>query len=66
MSPSLVSLEIHREVLGRGGQSDALPHTAKKNRQPIKRAAEEAAVADGYVPLVKHLDGGDAAGSLVL
>ncbi|XP_053193541.1 kinetochore-associated protein NSL1 homolog [Scomber japonicus] len=53
MKPSPASLEIHREVFG---QSDApLPPAtgAHVDRQPIKRAVEEAAARDGYVPLVK-------------
>uniref|UniRef100_A0A3Q4H5G0 NSL1 component of MIS12 kinetochore complex n=1 Tax=Neolamprologus brichardi TaxID=32507 RepID=A0A3Q4H5G0_NEOBR len=41
MKPSQASLEIHREVFAMG------------NKQPIKRAVEEAAAAEGYVPQAK-------------
>ncbi|KAM9840313.1 kinetochore-associated protein NSL1 homolog [Aulostomus maculatus] len=54
MTPSSASLEIHREVLG-SNPSDA-PPTMRRNRQPIKRAVEEVAAADGYVPLAKKPD----------
>ncbi|KAM4521431.1 kinetochore-associated protein NSL1 homolog [Odontesthes bonariensis] len=56
MKPSHTSLEIHREVFGCNGQSDApLPpaNGATRSRRPIKRAAEEAAAAEGYVPRAK-------------
>ncbi|XP_067428441.1 kinetochore-associated protein NSL1 homolog isoform X1 [Thunnus thynnus] len=56
MKPSHASLEIHREVFGCSNQSDAPLPPAKEamwNRQPIKRAVEEAAATDGYVPLAK-------------
>ncbi|XP_070705868.1 kinetochore-associated protein NSL1 homolog [Pempheris klunzingeri] len=56
MKPSHTTLEIHREVFGFSDQSDApLPpaNGATRNGQPIKRAVEEAAAADGYVPLSK-------------
>ncbi|KAM8831505.1 kinetochore-associated protein NSL1 homolog [Spinachia spinachia] len=49
MKPSHGTLEIHREVFGCGGQSDA----AAQSGRPTKRAAEEAAAAEGYVPLRK-------------
>lgn len=56
MKPSHATAEIHREVFGLSGQSDApLPpaNDATGNRQPIKRAVEEAAATDCYVPLSK-------------
>uniref|UniRef100_UPI0037E87BD6 kinetochore-associated protein NSL1 homolog n=1 Tax=Semicossyphus pulcher TaxID=241346 RepID=UPI0037E87BD6 len=56
MKPSHSTLEIHREVFGSNGQSGApLPPAkgATRNRQPIKRAVEEAAAANFYVPLSK-------------
>ncbi|XP_070843810.1 kinetochore-associated protein NSL1 homolog isoform X1 [Chaetodon trifascialis] len=56
MKAGRTTLEIHREVFGSHGQSDApLPPVtgAPTNRQPIKRAAEEAAARDCYVPLRK-------------
>ncbi len=56
MKPSLATLQIHREVFGFNGQSDApFPpvNGATGNRQPIKRAVEEAAATDCYVPLSK-------------
>ncbi|XP_024864157.1 kinetochore-associated protein NSL1 homolog isoform X2 [Kryptolebias marmoratus] len=51
--PSLASLEIHREVLGFSSQSHALPPASARIRQPIKRAVEETATAEGYVPRAK-------------
>ncbi|XP_071776332.1 kinetochore-associated protein NSL1 homolog isoform X2 [Centroberyx gerrardi] len=51
MKPSHASLEIHNAVFGRSDQSDApLPPVggATRNRQPIKRAVEEATVRDFY------------------
>ncbi|XP_040920476.1 kinetochore-associated protein NSL1 homolog [Toxotes jaculatrix] len=59
MKPSHTTLEIHREVFGCSGQSDApLPSVgaATRSRQPIKRVVEEAAATDGYVPLAKKPD----------
>ncbi|XP_022614677.1 kinetochore-associated protein NSL1 homolog [Seriola dumerili] len=59
MKPSHATLEIHREVFGYNGQSDApLPAAgaAERNKQPIKRAVEEAAATDCYVPLAKKPD----------
>ncbi|KAM7395932.1 hypothetical protein PAMA_007282 [Pampus argenteus] len=59
MKPSHASLEIHREVFGCNGQSDApLPPAtgAMRNRQPIKRAVEEAVATHCYVPLAKKPD----------
>ncbi|XP_041814879.1 kinetochore-associated protein NSL1 homolog isoform X2 [Chelmon rostratus] len=56
MKSSHTTLEIHREVFGSNGQSDAaLPpvNGAPTNRQPIKRAAEEAEARGCYVPLSK-------------
>lgn len=56
MKPSHTTLEIHQEVLGNSVQSNALLSPVgevQRSRQPIKRAVEEAAAADGYVPLVK-------------
>ncbi|XP_060907530.1 kinetochore-associated protein NSL1 homolog [Labrus mixtus] len=56
MNPSHASMEIHREVFGSNGQSDAaLPpvNGGTEGRQPIKRAVEEAAEANCYVPLSK-------------
>ncbi|KAG8011478.1 Kinetochore-associated protein NSL1-like protein [Nibea albiflora] len=56
MKPSHATLEIHREVFGYSGQSDdALPPVNRdtRNRLPIKRAVEEAAARDCYVPLSK-------------
>ncbi|XP_068564412.1 kinetochore-associated protein NSL1 homolog [Cebidichthys violaceus] len=52
MKPSHATLEIHREVFGVHGQSDA-PPPPPPHRRPIKRAVEEAAAADCYVPLDK-------------
>ncbi|XP_041832569.1 kinetochore-associated protein NSL1 homolog isoform X2 [Melanotaenia boesemani] len=56
MKPSHASQEVHREVLNI--QSDALPHAngAARNRQPIKRAIEEAAASKGYMPRTKKPD----------
>ncbi|XP_071323928.1 kinetochore-associated protein NSL1 homolog [Trachinotus anak] len=54
MKPSHATLEIHREVFHYNSQSDAPP--AARNRQPIKRAVEEAAATDCYVPLAKKPD----------
>lgn len=54
--PSPTTLEIHQEVLGHNGQSDAhlLPEGGThRSRQPIRRAVEEAAAAGGYVPPMK-------------
>lgn len=54
--PSSTTLEIHQEVLGHNGQSDAplLPEGGThRSRQPIRRAVEEAAAAGGYVPPMK-------------
>lgn len=56
MKPSQASLEIHREVFGFNDQSEAPFPPAKRamgNKQPIKRAVEEAAAAEGYVPQAK-------------
>ncbi|XP_047244679.1 kinetochore-associated protein NSL1 homolog [Girardinichthys multiradiatus] len=55
MKPSSTSLQIHREVLGATAQLDALPPAggAVRTRQLIKRAVEEAAAAEGYVPDTK-------------
>ncbi|XP_040017056.2 kinetochore-associated protein NSL1 homolog [Gasterosteus aculeatus] len=49
MKPSRGTLEIHREVFGCDGQ----PGGAARSGRPIKRAVEEAAAAEGYVPLRK-------------
>ncbi|AWP20420.1 putative kinetochore-associated protein NSL1 -like [Scophthalmus maximus] len=58
MKPSHASLEIHREVFGhRDDRPDAPPAAAARDRRPIKRAVEDAAAADGYVPLAKKPDG---------
>ncbi|XP_047429528.1 kinetochore-associated protein NSL1 homolog isoform X2 [Mugil cephalus] len=54
--PSQTSAEIHREVLGSCGPSDAATGS-QRHRQPIKRAAEEAAAAQCYVPPTKKPDG---------
>ncbi|CAF89539.1 unnamed protein product [Tetraodon nigroviridis] len=54
--PSPTTLEIHQEVLGHTGQSDAhlLPEGGThRSRRPIRRAVEEAAAAGGYVPPAK-------------
>ncbi|KAM9339276.1 kinetochore-associated protein NSL1 homolog [Symphorus nematophorus] len=62
MKPSQATVEIHREVFGFTGQSDAPlspVNGASRNRQPIKRAVEEAAAAGCYVPLSKKLVGED-------
>lgn len=62
MKSSPATLEIHREVFGSNGQSEALlppANGASRNRQPIKRAVEEAAAANGYVPLSKKPVGED-------
>ncbi|XP_034018670.1 kinetochore-associated protein NSL1 homolog [Thalassophryne amazonica] len=59
MKPSNASLQIHQEVFGINGQSEIpLPSTgrARANRQPIKRATEDAAATDCYVPLRKKTD----------
>ncbi|XP_008300033.1 kinetochore-associated protein NSL1 homolog [Stegastes partitus] len=59
MKPSQASQEVHREVFGLNGQSDAqMPpvHGASRHRQPIKRAVEEAAATEGYVPLAKKVE----------
>ncbi|XP_072218327.1 kinetochore-associated protein NSL1 homolog isoform X2 [Leuresthes tenuis] len=59
MKPSHTSLEIHREVFGCNSQSDApLPpvNGASRSRRPIKRAVEEAAATEGYVPRAKTTD----------
>ncbi|XP_023123528.1 kinetochore-associated protein NSL1 homolog [Amphiprion ocellaris] len=59
MKPSQASQEVHREVLGFNGQSDALTppaNGATRHRQPIKRAIEEAATTEGYVPPAKKPD----------
>lgn len=56
MRPSHATLDVHREVFGHDGQSEAPPPSAAaavRSRQPIKRAVEEAAATDCYVPLVK-------------
>ncbi|XP_074540877.1 kinetochore-associated protein NSL1 homolog [Halichoeres trimaculatus] len=56
MKPSPASMEIHREVFGPDSQSDAhLPpgSRAARSREPIKRAVEDAAAANCYVPLSK-------------
>ncbi|XP_029902498.1 kinetochore-associated protein NSL1 homolog isoform X2 [Myripristis murdjan] len=58
MKPSQASLEIHNEVFGCGDQSDAsLPEVggATGNRQPVKRAVEEAAARDFYSEPKKKL-----------
>ncbi|XP_037305415.2 kinetochore-associated protein NSL1 homolog [Pungitius pungitius] len=49
MKPSRGTLEIHREVFGCDGQSDG----AARRGRPIERSTEEAAAAEGYVPLRK-------------
>ncbi|XP_038582510.1 kinetochore-associated protein NSL1 homolog isoform X2 [Micropterus salmoides] len=62
MKPSHATLEIHREVFGVNGQSDApLPPVtgATRSRQPIKRAVEEAAATDCYVSPKKKPVGED-------
>ncbi|XP_022070898.1 kinetochore-associated protein NSL1 homolog [Acanthochromis polyacanthus] len=59
MKPSQASQEVHREVLGFNPQSDALmppANGATRHRQSIKRAIEEAATTEGYVPLAKKPD----------
>ncbi|XP_031722058.1 kinetochore-associated protein NSL1 homolog [Anarrhichthys ocellatus] len=54
MKPSHATLEIHREVFGFDGQSDAPPPPPPaRSRRPIMRSVEEAAAADCYVPLDK-------------
>ncbi|XP_059212290.1 kinetochore-associated protein NSL1 homolog [Centropristis striata] len=58
MKPSQVTMEIHREVFGFSSQSDA-PMPPARDRQPIKRAVEEAAAADGYAPLRKKPAAGE-------
>lgn len=57
MKPSHATLEIHKEVFGGNSQSDAcLPPVSRagRSRQPVKRAVEEAAAADCYVPVSKR------------
>ncbi|XP_061602801.1 kinetochore-associated protein NSL1 homolog [Cololabis saira] len=55
--PSLVSQEIHRQVLGRPVPVlDPGPGTGARNQLPLKRALEEAAAAEGYVPRGKKPD----------
>ncbi|XP_029986395.1 kinetochore-associated protein NSL1 homolog [Sphaeramia orbicularis] len=49
LQPSPASVEIHREVLGRGDCSDITVAT----RQPIRRAVEEAVATQCYVPVAK-------------
>ena len=61
MSPSHATLEVHRDVFGHGGRSDAPPPAtgaglAHGSRQPVKRAVEEAAASGCYVPLAKKPD----------
>ncbi|KAM4633994.1 kinetochore-associated protein NSL1 homolog [Polymixia lowei] len=59
MKPSHTSLEIHKEVFGLNGQSDAqLPPSSKaiRSRQPIKRAVEETAARNCYMPPNKKTD----------
>ncbi|XP_029352584.1 kinetochore-associated protein NSL1 homolog isoform X2 [Echeneis naucrates] len=56
MKPSSASLEVHKEVFGHNGHADApraAVGAAARNRQPIKRAVEDAAATDCYVPLAK-------------
>ncbi|KAM6991940.1 kinetochore-associated protein NSL1 homolog [Tautogolabrus adspersus] len=56
MTPSHATMEVHREVFGSNSQSDAAPSPVNGgtgSRQPIKRAVEEAAEANCYVPLSK-------------
>lgn len=55
VEPSRATLEIHREVFGRDGQSDAPPPPG--SRRPIKRAAEKAAAVHGYVALKRKPEG---------
>ncbi|KAM6915090.1 kinetochore-associated protein NSL1 homolog [Xenentodon cancila] len=52
MKPSQASLEIHREVFGfNPSEAPPLPQTgSSRNQLPIKRALEEVAAAEGYVP----------------
>ncbi|KAM3603264.1 uncharacterized protein V6R79_019543 [Siganus canaliculatus] len=54
MKPSAASLEIHQEVFGGNSQSNACQPPpvggATGSRKPIKRAVEDAAAADCYVP----------------
>ncbi|XP_068454907.1 kinetochore-associated protein NSL1 homolog [Clinocottus analis] len=58
LEPSRATLEVHREVLGSGSQSDATTTTTAGSRQRIKRAAEKAAAAtDGYVAPEKKPQG---------
>ncbi|XP_028252822.1 kinetochore-associated protein NSL1 homolog isoform X2 [Parambassis ranga] len=57
MKPSQASLEIHREVFGFTGQSDAPMTTAARNRQPIRRAVEEAEATECYKPPTKKPEG---------
>lgn len=54
MKPSQASLEIHREVFAFKQPPPATPATSR-NRLPIKRALEEAAAREGYVPNAKTL-----------
>ncbi|XP_034384210.1 kinetochore-associated protein NSL1 homolog [Cyclopterus lumpus] len=54
MQPSRATLEIHREVFGRDGQSDEPP---PRSGRPIRRAVEEAAAAGCYVALREKPEG---------
>ncbi|KAF7231022.1 kinetochore-associated protein NSL1 homolog isoform X1 [Nothobranchius furzeri] len=53
--PSPASMEIHREVLGPNSQSNAPPaaNGIAGFMLPVKRAVEETASAEGYVPPAK-------------
>ncbi|CAL1586215.1 unnamed protein product [Knipowitschia caucasica] len=48
--PSAASLEIHREIIGDCGQSDA-----PRQPQPIRRLAEETSIANCYIQMGKPL-----------
>ncbi|KAF7656084.1 hypothetical protein LDENG_00046410 [Lucifuga dentata] len=59
MKPSQTTLEIQQEVFGYNDQSDApllLAGTASRNWQPVKRAIEDKAATDCYVPPSKKAD----------
>ncbi|XP_056283527.1 kinetochore-associated protein NSL1 homolog isoform X3 [Pseudoliparis swirei] len=54
MEPSRATLDVHREVFGRDGQSDEPP---PRSQRPIGGAVEEVAGAECYVALRKKTEG---------
>ncbi|CAJ1077662.1 kinetochore-associated protein NSL1 homolog [Xyrichtys novacula] len=62
MKTSHASMQIHSEVFASNGKSDTVLFPMKGvtgSRQPIKRAVEDAAVANCYVPLSKKPSAGE-------